>query len=61
MIMTVYRDFLKVRVIKFKGIALDDSGKYTCNGMMRNGTEKSLNRDVFVQGMIYFFWNIFRS
>ena len=58
MIMTVYRDFLRVLVIKFKRIALDDSGKYTCNTVMRNGTEKSLTNDVFVRGMIYFIWNI---
>ena len=47
---THFRDFFKVRMIKFNRIILKDIGNYTCNGMMKNGTEKSISYNVFVRG-----------
>ena len=45
-----YKDFDRVLMLHFKRITLSDSGKYTCNSRMVNGTKRSITDSVFVRG-----------
>ena len=47
---TIYKDFDEVLMIHFTRITLGDSGKYTCNSRMENGTKRSITDSVFVRG-----------
>lgn len=46
-----YKDFDRVLMLHFKRITLSDSGKYTCNSRMVNGTKRSITDSVFVRAL----------